>query len=246
MSSTLTVGLPEDAILSQVYDNNGNPSHVNLTVPKTDIPFLVRFLLGGITEAEKTQIPLDQKEKIANAAGLKYVYRLPSIVRTLMIGVACGITIKALADNKEQRNSIARAVIKAGENIGFPIAIPAIFSRAANAIQASPYIASSAMAASAWITSQVPNEVASLVSYTLEGGLSFAKASANVLVSGYKKGTSLVKDYANFWRKNPKTGTVITASLSLGVAMWIKPSEVQNLYDKALKISMSSFSYFRT
>lgn len=246
MATTLTIGLPEDAILSQVYDPNGNPTHVNLTLNTTDIAFMARFLLNGIPEGQKSGISLELKEKIANAAGLKYVYRLPSILRIFAIGMACGIALKALADNADQRQSIAKAVTTGGKTIGFPIAISPLFGKAANYIQGSPYIASSVMATSALLTSQAPNEVASLVSYTLEGGLSLAKASANVVLSGCKKAASLAKDYINFCRQNPKTGTVITASLALGLAMWIKPTEVENLYAKALKISKSPLSSLKT
>lgn len=240
MSTTLTLNLPDDAIVSQVYDPLTNFTHYNLTIPKTDIPFLVRFLLNGIPSQEKEQTPLKNKEIIARAAGLKYVYRLPSIMRTLMIGTACGIALKTLAENNNPKNILDLAAHSQGPaTFGIKFSSK-LCARAIDCINLHPYISALSMTGASLITTQASNETAYAISYILEGAISLGKSGVKTIESGCVKTAALVKRYGNFCRNQPKTGAAVTSLIPLGIALWIKSADIKNMYGEALKIGANA------
>lgn len=221
MTTTLTINLPDDAIVSDYIDLQSNLNYLKLTISKTDIPCLAKFLLNGMRRKEKEQLSLEQKEGLAKAAGLKYVYRLPSIMRTLMLGAACGIAIKTFAaqnislPTKETNLLIKQTVIALKMTL--------------DGVNTYPYTAALALAGTSLATNFVSNESSYFVSSALEGTLSIAKGTVNAVRSGMNKVRTISQGYLQFCLTNPKTGIVLTASLPLGSVVWFKSAEINNL-----------------
>lgn len=198
MTTTLSLDLPDDAIVAQMYDPATNLTNYKLTVAKTDIPFLVKFLLNGIPKAEKEEISLSKKEEVAKAAGLKYVYRLPSIMRTLMVGAACGIALKTLSQGN-WTSPLLHKSLKA----------------TLNCVSVHPYLTAISLTGASLLTTQASDETAKFISTVLEGSLSLGK----VLRSGCVKAVALSNRYINFWYNSPKTALAMHGSVGLGLAL---------------------------
>jgi hypothetical protein len=237
MSITTTVDLPPDAIISQATNPSTNIGYWKLTITNTNLPYLIGYLLNGVSDSVKDETPLEQKENIARAAGLKYVYRLPSIARTLMIGTACGIALKTMSDNVDAKAVLSQTLSNTGKAAAFSIKL---CEKTIDCINLHPYLTSLSLAGTSLLTTQASNETARGVSYVLEETLKLGKMGVKAIESGFIHAAAMTNRYVNFCRNHPKTGFAITASIPAGIALWIKSADVKNMFTEAQKVSANA------
>jgi hypothetical protein len=203
---TLTINLdPSDVTITTFVDPVYGPQYT-LTLEKSKAAFFANFLLNGLTPADQARIPLGIKQNIVQGTGLKYVFRLPSITRSLLIGAAAGIALKTFSDH-----SLPSYFSKNS---------PKLLQMGIEKIQCHPYISSLAIAGSATISTLVSQEVAQLVSDTLEGIKASATKTATIGLNGLKA----IKD---FCCDHPKTSAAI-GTIGGAIASYHSIPSVQN------------------
>lgn len=187
---TLTINLdPSDVNITTFVDPVYGPQYT-LTIEKAKAPFLANFVLNGLTPADQARIPVAIKQNIVQSTGLKYVFRLPSITRSLLIGTAAGIALKTFSDSSLPSY--------------FSENSPKLLKTGVETVQLHPYISSAAISSAAMISNLVSEEVSQLVSDTLQGIKAVATKTATLGFNGLKAVKDFCLDY-------PRTTVAISA-----------------------------------
>lgn len=212
MTTTVTLNLPDDAIVSEAIDPQSNTSYLNLTISQSHIPFLVKFLLNGMTQNGKNQLSMEQKEALANAIGLKNIYRFPSLLRTLALGAASGIALKTFASQMIQIPVTGSNPVLAHAGVAANLVV--------EGVRTYPYTAA----------------------ISLAGVSMASKLTVKSVVSSMQKTASAAKKCFQFCIDNPKTTIALTASVPLSVVVWLKTAEIKDVCKIAYSMIASAIS----
>ncbi len=208
---TITINLdPTDVVMTTTVDPNYGPQYT-LTIEKSKAAFLAKFILSGLTPDDQARIPVGIKEDIIQGTGLKYVFRLPSITRSLLIGTAIGVALKTFSDNVLPQYFVENA--------------PKLLMQGVQSVQAHPYISAATLVGSATLSTLVSQEAAQFVSDILEGTKSLVTRTANIGLNGLKA----IKDACCNY---PKTAFTIAAA-GIGATYWYVPSVQHAIAQKA-------------
>lgn len=201
---TVTLNLDaSDVVITSYMDPQLGPQYI-ITIEKAKAAFLAKFLLGGLTPADQARIPVGIKEDIVRGTGLKYVFRLPTITRTLLIGAAAGIAFKTFADGSIPQYLIDKVPYLAK---GF------------ETVNLHPYLAAAAITTGAGVSTIVSQELSTFVSDLLEGVVSTAKTAATIALSG-------MKAVGNYCYCNPKKSAAAGLATLAGIS-WVQIPSVQ-------------------
>ncbi len=160
---------PEDVLITQYIEPQTGGTMYAFNMEKSKAAILCKFILGKFSEEDRSNIPMNIKQDIVKLTGLKYVFTLPSVLRTLTTGAALGIALKALSKEKAPEYLV--------EKMGTLLTTPLEY------IHLNPYLAASALGAASMATTLVSQEIASFVSNTLEGILSLAQKTTTTALS---------------------------------------------------------------
>lgn len=221
---TITINLdPSDVVITSTMDPHYGPQYT-ITLEKSKAAFLANFMLQGLNPADQARIPVGIKEDIVRSTGLKYVFRLPAITRTLLVGTAAGIALKTFSDGLIPQYILDKA--------------PNLVAKGIEVVKLNPYLTAGAITAGALVSTIVSQEMAQFVSDVLEGTKSAVKKTASF-------GLSCIKAVGNFCYENPKTSTAV-GSAGLGVLSWFKiPSVQKAVGDVCLAVSNISKKMWR-
>lgn len=212
---TITINLdPNDVVITTTMDPIYGPQYT-LTIEKAKAAFFANFVLTGLNPADQDRIPVGVKENIIQGTGLKYVFRLPSITRTLLIGTAAGIALKTFSEG-----SLPKILVEKS---------PKLLIQGIESVQSNPYLSASVLAGTAVISNLASQEVARFVSDVLEGTKSCITKTAIF-------GMNTLKAAKNFCVAYPKTSTVL-GTAGLAAASWYQFSSVQNAVAPAVKFA---------
>ncbi|HSX13584.1 MAG TPA: hypothetical protein VLE96_04100 [Chlamydiales bacterium] len=212
---TITLNLdPSDVVITTTFDPDNGPQHI-LTIEKRKAAFLANFILNGLTPADQARIPVGIKENIVQKTGLKYVFRLPSITRSLLIGAAAGIAFKTFSDKPLPTYFVEKA--------------PTLVLKCVEIIQTEPYLCAATITGAATLSSLVSQETAEVVSDVLEGAKSIVVKTANL-------GIATLQTIKDFCYEQPKKAATL-GMMGIGIVSWYQIPTFHKAIDQWVKFA---------